>query len=592
MAKIKEISFKNYRAFWSDKNKLKINGKNVLIYGENGSGKSSLYQGLKDFFTAADVNWTVNPIPVHLKAKGKDYEVKVVLENPSKSLIFNGQPIEDETIGQTFLLNSFLSYKEMLRTHFLEREEFNEKLFELLTQSLLKQHEIGDLTVERVFKEIRRLHKSRKREDKDLSQLLLDNFNVLFPNELAKISTQCGKILEYFYQDIKVEFQPQPILIYKNRVGGNIGLKVDYIGEEYINHLEILNEARLSALAISIYLAAIVTNPVVQKANYKILFLDDVFIGLDTSNRLPLLKILQKFSIDGVKPFFEDFQIFITTYDRYWFKLAKNNLGESWITAEIYVGEEIAAGVKLFDKPVIIQDQLEPLEKAEKFFAAFDYYSAGNYLRKALEKILEDLVDITYRIEAKDLEGNISKLLKYYNDCNCQDLISDDLRNELKMYKDSVLNPSSHYDLKSPLYKAEIEATIQLVKSLQNLPKIERKLLIGMKSSLCYKNDGKKYEAEYLLKENVYAIKIQGQPTRITDAKHSITSWSLDAEKFSKPDGTFYESNEVEVIQKRTNLLSERGEKISKFLGLAESPNWKEFTDVEGKTINQLADDI
>lgn len=47
--KIKTIEIKNYKAFYG-KHTIKIDGKNVFIYGENGSGKSSLYYALKDFW--------------------------------------------------------------------------------------------------------------------------------------------------------------------------------------------------------------------------------------------------------------------------------------------------------------------------------------------------------------------------------------------------------------------------------------------------------------------------------------------------------------------------------------------------------------
>jgi len=47
--KIKTIEIKNYKAFYG-KHTIKIGGKNIFIYGENGSGKSSLYYALKDFF--------------------------------------------------------------------------------------------------------------------------------------------------------------------------------------------------------------------------------------------------------------------------------------------------------------------------------------------------------------------------------------------------------------------------------------------------------------------------------------------------------------------------------------------------------------
>jgi len=88
-----------------------------------------------------------------------------------------------------------------------------------------------------------------------------------------------------------------------------------------------LNEARLSAIAISIYLGMIKRHP--QGINHKLLFLDDIFIGLDISNRLPLLKILETD--------FNDYQIILTTYDKPWFEYAKGFIDKSlWETLEFY----------------------------------------------------------------------------------------------------------------------------------------------------------------------------------------------------------------------------------------------------------------
>ncbi len=48
--KIETIEINNYKAFY-DKYKINVAGKNLFIYGENGSGKSSLYYALKDYTT-------------------------------------------------------------------------------------------------------------------------------------------------------------------------------------------------------------------------------------------------------------------------------------------------------------------------------------------------------------------------------------------------------------------------------------------------------------------------------------------------------------------------------------------------------------
>ena len=56
--KITEIQLTNYKAFYGNgaSNKVVIpNGENLLIYGENGSGKSSLYEGVRNLFLASNV---------------------------------------------------------------------------------------------------------------------------------------------------------------------------------------------------------------------------------------------------------------------------------------------------------------------------------------------------------------------------------------------------------------------------------------------------------------------------------------------------------------------------------------------------------
>ena len=50
--KIQTIEITNYKAFLGT-HKINFGGKNVFIYGENGSGKSSLYYALKDFFQSS-----------------------------------------------------------------------------------------------------------------------------------------------------------------------------------------------------------------------------------------------------------------------------------------------------------------------------------------------------------------------------------------------------------------------------------------------------------------------------------------------------------------------------------------------------------
>ena len=53
--RITEIEIKNFKAFYGNyRINLRKSGKNLLVYGENGSGKSSLYFALKLFLESGD----------------------------------------------------------------------------------------------------------------------------------------------------------------------------------------------------------------------------------------------------------------------------------------------------------------------------------------------------------------------------------------------------------------------------------------------------------------------------------------------------------------------------------------------------------
>lgn len=75
--------------------------------------------------------------------------------------------------------------------------------------------------------------------------------------------------------------------------------------------------------------------PTATAAALKLLVLDDVLIGLDHSNRLPVLDVL------NIR--FADWQIVLLTHDRNWFDLARSHLPETdWKCLEVYEGDDAA----------------------------------------------------------------------------------------------------------------------------------------------------------------------------------------------------------------------------------------------------------
>lgn len=114
-----------------------------------------------------------------------------------------------------------------------------------------------------------------------------------------------------------------------------IGLEVAYRGRPVDTPQNYLNEARLSALGLALYLGARLACTPQTTPHLKLLVLDDVLVGLDHSNRLPVLNVL--------KDHFPDWQIVLLTHDRGWFDLARQHLPDSWTCYEVYEGDPAAS---------------------------------------------------------------------------------------------------------------------------------------------------------------------------------------------------------------------------------------------------------
>jgi hypothetical protein len=506
MKRITKIRLKNYRAFYGDSFALETGGKNVLLYGENGSGKSSLYRGMQDFFRASldsDDITKNNYRHLHVDEYSNDIgtlsDISVIIEfdEPQEVLKLSNtaNEVEGTFVAQTYLLNSFLSYKELLRTHHLsDTEGFTEKFSKLVLETILNnyqnpftQNEFSDdsaniwININQIRHPPNPLTEAqialmRSAVEKDFIQPYIDGLEEV----LSQINEKLSSLLQSFGHNLVAKL----VLVgHTNDFEPQVRLKINYLGidnfnflerggeEVFYDHLDLLNEARLSALAVSIYLSAILSYPTEGMA-YKILFLDDVLVGLDNTNRLPLLNILNTE--------FADYQVFITTYDRYWFEIAKEHLDEKrWTTAELYVKQiKDDTGRTIREEPILKPTQ-NNVERARFYADTFqDYPAAGNYLRKECERSLKKNLPPQYRIatdgsEINTLEALINQLEKYYEDCQI-DISKEAIGRSLKVAKKAILNPTSHDDLRSPLYRGELEKVFDLVEKLQNLPILKK----------------------------------------------------------------------------------------------------------------------
>jgi hypothetical protein len=110
----------------------------------------------------------------------------------------------------------------------------------------------------------------------------------------------------------------------------------------------------------------------------QLLLLDDVVLGLDASNRAPVLQIL--------RDEFRDWQIVILTHDRIWFEMTRLYLGDDWKSIELYHYYDHALGA---DRPVF-RGSAGFLDKARAYLhpspgVPRDERAAAVYARAAFE---------------------------------------------------------------------------------------------------------------------------------------------------------------------------------------------------------------
>jgi hypothetical protein len=499
--RIKKVEIRDYKAFYG-KNEFNVDGKNLFIYGENGSGKSSFYYALKDFFQSSTETLVYDEtenIFLTKAQKGKGFievtfnpdkdgtatDKKYTFKKNSKNTYTAG----DTSIRDAIKLKSFLTYKHLLSIHHIKKEKEID-LFELLVKGVLKHFksvaitdtkELGELwdDVEvAIGKETSQAFNiTAKKKEVDVA---IDKFNTAFKklfdtNSIENIMKFAQPILDKFGHNIEIELsytQARPNAKYDEIERNHVRSKVKYLGKEIPKPHIFLNEARLSAIAISIYLGMVKRH--VQGIPCKVLFLDDIFIGLDISNRLPLLEIL---NTD-----FSAYQVFITTYDKPWYEFVRTNYlnrNNKWKCFEIYAGRT----KKGFTIPVIKEikgqgnnDHLTHfIQTAEDYHNQGDNKAAGVYLRSAFEAILKQFcfgkVTVKFTTDQSKLKAdefwNATK--KYINDYPAPSkycintTTKDDIENLIPL----VFNPLSHNDINKNEHSSEIIKAIQTLKNLK-----------------------------------------------------------------------------------------------------------------------------
>ena len=300
----------------------------------------------------------------------------------------------------------------------------------------------------------------------------IPDFDINLRLILDAIFELVNKFLTKYFSltDLIIEYDLKPIrFIYPNGNKSSWYLDTDLrlsikknninLGSDYKDYL---NEARLSSISICIYLASLRLFP--NKIDYKLIYLDDIFIGIDTSNRIPIINILNNE--------FNDYQIIISTYDKNFFEVCRyklvNNLSSKlWNSIEIYVGEISVAG-DVIDIPIILSNSTD-LDKARYYLynnEKPDYPASANYFRKYLENKLKEIfpIEIYRNNELEEIDSyKLSKMFNLCNDfLNSLNINIKELK-ELNSYLFILLHPLSHYNHSIHTYKRDLKEIDKII---------------------------------------------------------------------------------------------------------------------------------
>lgn len=547
MSKISQITLSNFK-FFNKEEVIDINNNHLLLYGENGSGKSSLFWGIytlleasfkqpietDKYFQAFDTNdeslvniYATRKICPNTNKEHCDSYIKIKSDNNTEYVL---SLLDSAICGNTNAQESrkatdFINYQSIFKFQDFKNSETPD-LYEVFNYSVLpyvtfpsfpikgktltnaglmwEEYKKGPGTTKNYIGDTILVYKNSPEYKNFLA--FEKHFNENFTKLVEFINAHGSDFVKKLGYDIKFELKyTPPTHIKKDKNYEWTAFRIDLIIKSYNGQIvqikkpqSFLNEAKMSAVAIAIRLAIIDQRigTAVPDA-LKVLVLDDLMISLDMGNRDKLMDLL-------LDDFANRYQILFFTHDRMLFdfvdyKIKQHKQHAKWLRKEMYVGED---DITKQEYPVIIDGECDPYIKAQKYYNAKDYVASALYIRKTLEDFIVNLLPEEYckNADGRFVELNTlwNKLLKYSNS------IPENIKRRFSQSKLMVLNPSVHYQkLSFPIYKKELSDAIDLIKDLRALSISVKTLLIDTESTLIFKHPSQNYTFEFSLKQKM-----------------------------------------------------------------------------------------
>lgn len=563
--KITELTLHNFKFFTETDNTLKLDTKNVLIWGENGSGKSSIYWaiytllqcsfkdngGIDAYFTE---NHDKNLINIHTPPGDPSFiEMKLDNGNAYKIALGDYSVINNADIQLSAVSSDFINYQVLASfLSFYHRDDpvlfkmFEEEIFRYLQFAPPAPYTFAFFNDawEELSTELEKSGKPSKYPNRQSTIVvnktnLKNAFNIQLRTLLANATAKANDILKNnFGYDIEIELEYREYnfeLLANNSdvryTMPQIFLKIrKYYGKEDVvkKPHSFLNEAKKTAIGLAIRLGILERRLLADKLN--VLALDDLLISLDMSNREVVLKLL--FGEYQAK-----YQLLIFTHDKQFFNIAKHKIEHStfkdkWLFWEFYVNEKNP----LIPKPRYFQSKTQ-LSIAFNHLQENDYPAAANYLRKQCEHLIETyLPQYCYVIAGSEkpnktapLDSMLTSAAIFLDRINQPAAVAK--INEVKQYVEMLLNPLSHTERGVERHRGEIKAVINLLEDLGDILSIikyKKTPILPMNNDLfltIVKDANNTFKIQLKLKEDLFVYDDAGVVKLSKCLTDSIAYW-------------------------------------------------------------------
>jgi energy-coupling factor transporter ATP-binding protein EcfA2 len=572
MQKIKSITLNNFKYFYGNEaeqvqNKIELDKNNLLLYGENGSGKSSIYWALYTFLQSAvkeprsEIEKYFDPSKnqnLRNRFAQVDDESGIIVEftDPSGGTIKELKRNTDRTFSinthqdtftQKVLIGSdFINYKFLSKIYdFRNSEAIN--LFEMFEREILIFIDFEEAYTEHNGTLSTKTYASDwwsficnanehlpfngniisvgSEGYKRYKNITIPKFVELIKKFLLDITQGANEyLLNEFKEDFILSFDTESITCdYNKNISQRakdgklhkpiIPLKI-FLSNPKLSETErevkkphtFLNEARLTAIALAIRFSILDRRPNFPESS-RILVLDDLLLSLDMSHRDKVMDII--FSDN----FINTYQILILTHDRAFYNICKSRLNDrfdkGWIFKEMYQSQT-ESGIPC----PFIPKQSSYLDLSKKYLKEFDYPASANYLRKEAERVLRHLLPVNLSVQDNldsgskpvVLDALITRFQTYFRDLGGNEIPFQ----KLKEHKDLLLNPLSHDNITSPIYRRELDNVISIIENLNNLkvktigiPDLHNEMTLQLKE---VDNFGDSWTYEFSLKETFRAL--------------------------------------------------------------------------------------